>query len=48
MNTLKRLFNPEIFQGVNKDKNYFEGYYFKLVDKEEKNSFAFFKESHLI
>ena len=41
MNTLKRLFNPEIFQGVNKDKNYFEGYYFKLVDKEEKHSFAF-------
>ena len=41
MNTLKRLFNPEIFQGVNKNKNYFEGYYFKLVDKEEKHSFAF-------
>lgn len=41
MYILSKLFNPEIFQGKNKTKNYFEGWYYKLVDKEEKNSFAF-------
>lgn len=40
MYTIKKLFNPEIFQGKYKKKNYFEGWYYKLVDKEGKNSFA--------
>ena len=38
---LTRLLNPEIFQGVHKKKNYFEGWYYKIVDKDETNSFAF-------
>lgn len=29
---LSRLYNPPVFQGRNKRKNYFEGWYFKLVD----------------
>ncbi len=41
MYILTKLFNPEIFQGKYKSKNYFEGWYYKIVDKEEKNSFAF-------
>lgn len=36
-----RLFNPEVFQGRSKTKNYFEGWYYKIVDKDETNSFAF-------
>lgn len=40
MYRLKKLFNPEIFQGKYKKKNYFEGWYYKLVDKDGKNSFA--------
>lgn len=38
---LSKLFNPEIFQGKYKKKNYFEGWYYKIVDKDETNSFAF-------
>lgn len=41
MYNIKKLFNPEIFQGKHKKKNYFEGWYFKIVDKNETNSFAF-------
>ena len=41
MYIVSKLFNPEIFQGKFKKNNYFEGWYYKLVDKEEKNSFAF-------
>ena len=41
MYTFKKLFNPEIFQGKNKKKNYFEGWYYKIVDKDEKHSLAF-------
>lgn len=40
MKRLKRLFHPEVFQGVYKKKNYFEGYYYKIVDEHETNSFA--------
>ena len=28
----KKLFNPEIFQGKYKKRNYFEGWYYKLFD----------------
>ncbi len=41
MYNLSKLFNPEIFQGESKTKNYFEGWYYKIVDKDETNSFAF-------
>nr|WP_300002497.1 tocopherol cyclase family protein [Tissierella sp.] len=41
MYIVSRLFNPEIFQGKYKNKNYFEGWYYKLVDRDEQNSFAF-------
>lgn len=41
MDMTYRIFNPEIFQGKNKKKNYFEGWYYKIVDKDETNSFAF-------
>ncbi len=40
MKSLNRLLHPEVFQGVHKRKNYFEGYYYKIVDKNENNSFA--------
>ncbi len=41
MYILSKLLNPEIFQGKYKSKNYFEGWYYKIVSKDEKNSFAF-------
>lgn len=40
MYSIKRLFNPEIYQGKYKTDNYFEGWYFKLVDKESNNILA--------
>ena len=40
MSWFRKLFNPEIFQGNIRNKNYFEGWYFKLVDFEEKNIYA--------
>ncbi len=35
-----KLWKPEIFQGTLTKTQYFEGWYFKLVDKDEKHSFA--------
>ncbi|KAB3535760.1 hypothetical protein F8154_05530 [Alkaliphilus pronyensis] len=40
MYLLKKLFNPEIFQGGFKKKNYFEGWYFKLIDENTNNILA--------
>lgn len=40
MYSVKRLFNPEIYQGKYKTKNYFEGWYFKLIDRESQNILA--------
>lgn len=37
---LHTLFNPEIFQGKEKKKSYFEGWYFKIVDSTENHAFA--------
>lgn len=37
----KKLYNPYLFQGRRKKKNYFEGYYYKLVSKDEKTMVAF-------
>jgi len=35
-----KIWNPEIFQGRNKKKEYFEGWYFKSVSKDEKTAYA--------
>lgn len=37
---LKKVWTPEIYQGGNKTKKYFEGWYYKIIDKEEKNIYA--------
>ena len=37
MYRINRLFNPEIFQGQYKKKNYFEGWYFKLINGNQKS-----------
>jgi hypothetical protein len=34
------LYKPEIFQGMGKKKNYFEGWYFKNVDMPERNAIS--------
>lgn len=36
-----RLLQPEVFQGVNKKKNYFEGWYYKLISRDKKHAIAF-------
>ncbi len=38
---LHAFFNPEQFQGRGKTKKYFEGWYFKVINKEETKAFAF-------
>ena len=35
-----RIWKPEIFQGRNRKSNYFEGWYYKLIDSERQNVFA--------
>jgi hypothetical protein len=40
MFSFSKLLKPEIFQGKNKTKNYFEGWYFKLSDETGGNSLA--------
>lgn len=40
MYRLRKLLNPEIFQGKYKDKCYFEGWYFRIVDSRMENSYA--------
>jgi len=40
MYSLKRLFSPEIYQGSHKRSNYFEGWYYKLIDAEMKKAIA--------
>ncbi|MDO5062733.1 MAG: tocopherol cyclase family protein [Peptostreptococcaceae bacterium] len=35
-----KVLRPEIFQGSNKRKNYFEGWYFKLIDKNMQHVIA--------
>ena len=37
---IKALFNAEQYHGWNKKKNYFEGWYFKVISKDEKHAFA--------
>lgn len=40
MDYLTRLLNPQIFQGRHKRKNYFEGWYFKLINSTNDRSIA--------
>ena len=37
---LRKIWNDAIFQGKNKKKNYFEGWYFKIVNSEENEIYA--------
>ena len=37
---IKEIYNPEIFQGHRKTNRYFEGWYFKLADRQTENVFA--------
>ena len=37
---LQAFFNPEYFQGWGKTKSYFEGWYYKIVDKNASKAFA--------
>jgi tocopherol cyclase len=41
MFSLKRIFQPEIFQGRHQRKDYFEGWYFKQVTADQQTSIAF-------
>lgn len=38
---IEAILNPDLYHGENKKDNYFEGWYFKLVDKDNKNVFSF-------
>lgn len=38
---LKRIIDPNLYHGRNKTKNYFEGWYYKIVDNSKKYAFAF-------
>lgn len=40
MYSIRRIFNPEIYQGKYKSRNYFEGWYYKIIDKSSQNIFA--------
>lgn len=36
----KKIWNPEMFQGKHKRKDYFEGWYYKLIDSSQNNVWA--------
>ena len=40
MGLLRKVMNPELFQGSLKQAGYFEGWYFKLIDRDAKQSAA--------
>lgn len=40
MYLINRIFNPEIYQGRYRRRGYFEGWYFKIIDKNAKNIYA--------
>jgi len=40
MYSIKRIFNPEIYQGKYRHRNYFEGWYYKIIDKSAQNIIA--------
>ena len=37
---MSKIWNPGVFQGRGKKKDYFEGWYFKSVSKDENTAFA--------
>lgn len=37
---LKKIWTPGIFQGGNRNRKYFEGWYYKIVDEREKHIYA--------
>lgn len=39
-NKVRALFNPENYHGWGKQKSYFEGWYFKLISKDEQHAIA--------
>ncbi len=41
MTGLSKIFRPQVFHGKNKTGNYFEGWFYKLVDSAQKNIYAF-------
>ena len=38
---VRGIWNPELYHGWGKEKRFFEGWYYKIVSKDEKNAFAF-------
>lgn len=40
LRNISKIWNPGVFQGEGKKKDYFEGWYFKMVDNDEKNAYA--------
>lgn len=38
---MKPIINPDLYHGIKKDNKFFEGWYFKIVDKYNKYKFAF-------
>ena len=40
LNKIRSIFHPEQFQGWTRKRNYFEGWYFKIVDRAEAKAFA--------
>lgn len=40
MNQLYRIFHLEIYQGAYKKNNYFEGWYYKIIDRDKKQALA--------
>lgn len=41
LNNFRKIFHPEWFQGNGKRKNYFEGWYFKIVSADGRHTWAF-------
>ena len=44
---LKNFTNPDLYHGWNKKYDFFEGWYFKFVDKNVQQAFAFIPGIHL-
>lgn len=40
MYCIRKIFHPDMFQGKNKRKHYFEGWYYKIVDSKAENTLA--------
>ena len=41
INRLRALFNPPLYHGWGRSRKFFEGWYYKIVSKDQKNAFAF-------